>query len=249
MITERRRSSTASQLDLAEQRHRAKLAGFARQIETLEDDDRIDLQRIAYSVDRIGEAKMVWQTQLTTAERSRLGNDVYVAHRALGNIGIWSELRGLTLAQSLMALARMYSHASKSRLSYFLAKLGDFDPQDESQVANAISRYQLVIAKEPFAVYWKGREVQYDWEKHPESRDYFRLLCERSKCGDLLSNFDLPQRAGRRGLTYRKHRLVHGQGFPTDLAARIKVVPREGHRLDVPSEQIFMFSFDFVTTP
>ena len=156
----------------------------------------------------------------------------------LDTVGIWSEARGITYAQSLLSLSARRPHISRDLLAQLRYALGEELPTGESALEEFVRRYRLVVIQEPFAVYWDGDEVTVDWAKYGSWREFFQVLCERSKEGGAAGSFDFNVRAGSRALYYRKRELVNDPAFPKSLAKLISGNLKTGYLLDLPPEEI-----------
>jgi hypothetical protein len=101
----------------------------------------------------------------------------------------------------------------------------------------------LVVVEEPPAVYWKGTEIEIEWNDRPSMWKFIWRICRAAKRGRAIDHMDFGENLSKDYVSKTKSRLVNCDEFPDDLAVLIESDSCGTQRLNLPPERIHIFDF------
>jgi hypothetical protein len=203
---------------------------------------KTEFESIAASIQSNTAALRLWEQVLTGPERHRLGGDLAVAWcRLRGTVGMWQRLRGVSVPRAVADVALELGLIDDRRHRWLLREAGEVHDDAEAAIQQAVASGGLVLAERPREVYWHGKAIAVDWDRHGALWDYFWELCRHAKAGQPIDRMTFPAATDPAVVAKYKCRLAAQRGFPRSLAVRIKPAGRYAQQLDVPPDQVRLF--------
>jgi hypothetical protein len=186
-------------------------------------------------------AARLWEEVLTPFERQCLGGELPPVWRQLGTAGIWQKLRGVSPKRAVVEVAAELGLLDAPRVRWLLRQLGEVTDDPVAAIEAARNASGLVLVEQPRSVYWMGRPIEVDWERHTALWRFFWELCRRAKAGRPLDPLDLSESAHLDSIAKQKFRLLSKVGFPVDLGDLIKPAGRRTQKLHLSPQEIRLF--------
>lgn len=180
--------------------------------------------------------KQVWERVLTPQERNAFPDGMAAVWKTQGTIGLWMFLRRCSRMRAVLDLAFRLNFLTETDYQWLLRETRE----DVENLEVARGRFPLVIVESPRAVYWRGAEIDIDWEGSHALWDYFHRVCEQASRGLGADASHFRARCKPEMISHRKCRLVNHDDFPGELGDLIRVSGAE-HRLHLsPNEICFL---------
>ena len=198
-----------------------------------------ELQRLAPQIKIRQSAQRLWDGSLSLEERKILGDDWYEAYRRLGTVGMWLEVRAVTLPRAVLDVGNRLSLLDTARYRELLRQLG-LDQEFE----HAVKSSKLVLCKEPLVVYWKGDKLDIDWSRNYARWEFLHVLCRKAKRRSYVVPADFGDNTTPRKTRDWKERLT--EVFPdidAEIDAKRDVAPGV-YALTLPAGDIRIFRRD-----
>lgn len=165
-------------------------------------------------------ARMLWEQELTSAEKKLLGDDLEAAWRHEGTVRMWMRVRGVSRRRAILDLAVKLDLMSPGRHRWLLREVGESCDDAQEAIEEAVQTKRLVLIEKPRAAYWHGKAIDIDWEKRRAPWDYFWELCWRALRDESVDDSCFSNR--KPGYSAKQmSRLSKLQGFPGDLSLLI----------------------------
>jgi hypothetical protein len=189
----------------------------------------------------LASATRLWERVLTERERQRLGGDLQKAWRQHSTVGMWMQLRGVSLQRAVVDVSYELNFINDRTRRWLLRELGEVPDDPPEALKAAIASGDLVLVENPRAAYWRSQPITVDWEKRSVLWNFFWELCQHAKAGKGIDRLTFGTRAHRDIVANQKNRLLAERGFPSDLGKLIKPIGRGTQKLDLPAARIHLF--------
>jgi len=205
-----------------------------------------ELQTAYHRIRPAMSAARLWERVLTPADRERLGGDMEEAYYSHGTVGMWTTLRGVSGERAVIDVAKKLNLMDDETAQWLLREIGDISDNPEEALAAAVATGALVLTESPRAAYWQGEEISIDWYERDALWTYLWELARNSKANRSIDRFSFGENASANYVVKQKSRLSAMAAFPLGLSDQIKSAGLGAQKLDLPPQQIRLFSLETV---
>lgn len=148
-----------------------------------------------------------------------------------------------SLERSLMNVTDLNALDRLAAALHEVRYLSDDPPSEQSALAEALERYDLVLTEDPPAMYWKGRQIPIPWGTYPQQWRFWLALAKNARFGrwsgidDIYARDEFPSFSGLYSLKSRADMQMCDHA--TELAKAIDTRRGEtAYRLNLPSDKV-----------